>query len=223
MGKTTSNRRPWWRPWLNHGKPMADKTAKIAKLALPLLAFTVLASACSPPNTGYEFGFGTSVVSGIVELGPDNPRETDAIVVVLKNHDMFIPLNQRDEFSGAAHAEFTRNITHPTAHVVPVSKEGAYAISLPANVVSVDIMFVARNKLTRRAHFKRSAVIGRITYRAILATMPDWRSHFYTYLEPQLQEYIVEPRYRLSQGEQRLLGDWLTHQKQALEAERQSG
>lgn len=192
-------------------------------LALALLAMTALAGACSPPNTEYELGFGTTAVSGIVDLGLDSADESDAIVVVLKNHDMFIPIGQRDEFSGAVPPDFTRNITHPTAHVVRVSPGGAYLIDMPPNVVSMDIMFIARDKLTRRAHFKRSAMIGRIKYRAILQPMLDWRSHFYTYLEPQLQNYILEPRYKLSRPGQRRLGEWLNQQKKSLEAGRHQG
>ena len=190
------------------------------QFAWPLLAVVILFTGCLPPNTDYEFGLGTTVVAGIVDLGADDPIESDAIVVVLKNHDTFIPLGRRDEFSGASHPEFTRNITHPTAHVVPVSKAGTFTVYLPTNVVSVDILFIARNKLTRRARFNRSVGIGRINYRATLPTMPDWRSHFYTFLEPQLQQYIVEPRYQLSKGEQRMLGDWLTRQKKILETGR---
>lgn len=224
MGKTRSNRHSCD----GQAKVGTLRKVRIATLVLPTLAMTalalaVLAGACSPPNTEYELGFGTSAVLGIIDLGQDTADESDAIVVVLKNHDMFIPIGRRDQFSGAANPEFTRNITHPTAHVVRVSRKGAFLIDMPSNVVSMDIMFIARDKLTRRAHFKRSAAIGRIKYRAILASMPDWRSHFYTYLEPQLQEYIVEPRYRLSTLEQRMLGEWLSQQKQSLEAGRHQG
>ena len=199
------------------------RAAGVAFWIVHFISLVVLATGCSTADTEYEFGFGTTEVSGVVNLGPDNPDDADAIVVVLKNHDMFIPLDQRDEISGIEHQGFTRNITHPTAHVVPVSSEGAFTINMPSNVVSVDIMFIARNKLTRRVQFRRSAVIGRIKYRPTLASMPDWRSHFYTYLEPQLQEYIVEPRYRLSRPEQQILGDWLTHQKESLETGRHQG
>lgn len=188
-----------------------------------VISLALLATGCSTADTEYEFGFGTTEVFGVVDLGQDDPEDADAIVVVLKNHDMFIPLDRRDEISGIEYQGFTRNITHPTAHVIPVSREGAFTIQIPSNVVSVDIMFIARNKLTRRVQFRRSAVIGRIKYRPTLVSMPDWRNHFYTYLEPQLQEYIVEPRYQLSRSEQRILGDWLTHQKNNLETGRHQG
>ena len=199
------------------------RAAGIAVWIAQFMTLAALATGCSTANTEYELGFGTSVVSGTVNLGLDDQGDTTPIVVVLKNHDMFIPQNRRDEFTGAPHPEFTPNFTHPTAHVVAVSSEGAFSIYLPPNVVSVDILFIARDRLTRHVQFRRSALIGRIKYRADLAAMPDWRSHFYTYLEPQLQEYIVEPRYRLSRSEQRILGDWLTDQKNNLESGRRQG
>lgn len=192
--------------------------AKFAGIAL--LGLLVMLAGCFPPNTDYEFGFGTSMVTGTMDLGGDDPIASDAIVVVLKNHDTFIPLGRREEFSGAAHPEFTRSITHPTANVVPVARSGAFVVRMPTDVVSVDIMFIARDRLTRRVRFTRSAIIGRIKYRAVLPRMPDWRSHFYTFLEPQLQQFIVEERYRLPRAEQKVLGDWLDHQKQTLESSR---
>lgn len=187
--------------------------AKFAGIAL--LGLLVMLAGCFPPDTHYEFGFGTSMVTGTMDLGADDPIASDAIVVVLKNHDTFIPLGRREEFSGAAHPEFTRSITHPTANVVPVARSGAFVVHMPTDVVSVDIMFIARNRLTRRVRFNRSAAIGRIIYHAALPSIPDWRSHFYTFLEPQLQQFIVEERYQLPRAEQKVLGDWLDHQKQA--------
>ncbi len=87
---------------------------------------------------------------------------------------------------------------------------------MPADVVSVDIMFIAADHLTDTFRFARSLGLGRITYTAVLRPMRDWRSHFHTFLEPQLQHLIVEHRYRLAQREQKLLGEWLEAQKARL-------
>lgn len=187
--------------------------------ALALLCALLLAG-CFPPQTDYEFGLGTTEVAGVVDLGNKDPTESDAIVVVLKNHHTFIPRSGGAAFSDDARSEFRGSITRPTAHVQRVDRAGAYYIDMPADVVSVDILFIAFNRLTMRRHFDRSVGIGRINYRAILPAMPGWRDHFYTFLEPQLQEMIVDSRYRLSRAEQKLLGDWLDAQKKLLEAGR---
>jgi nicotinamide riboside kinase len=46
----------------------------------------------------------------------------------------------------------------------------------------------------------------------------DWRSHFYTYLQPQLEHLITEQRYELSAFDQERLTAWLNDQKRRLES-----
>jgi hypothetical protein len=50
--------------------------------------------------------------------------------------------------------------------------------------------------------------------------MRDWRSHFYTYLIPELEHVIVEPRYQLPLPDQAQLSTWIGAQRKRLEAER---
>ncbi|MCZ6645994.1 MAG: hypothetical protein O7B79_07120 [SAR324 cluster bacterium] len=184
------------------------------------LPLCLLLIGCAPPNTAYDFGLGTTEVAGVVDLGGADPSESDAIVVVLKNHYTFITTGSGSVLSGDTHPEFRSSITRPTAHIQRIDQSGSYLIDLPADVVSVDVLFLASNYLSKRMHFARSVGIGRINFRAVLPLIPDWRNHFYTYIQPQLQELIVDARYRMAEREQKLLGDWLAARKQTLEAKR---
>jgi hypothetical protein len=194
--------------------------ARIAiQLFLPALISLSLPG-CLPPHADYEVGFGTTEIIGTVRVGETDPVESDAIIVILKNHYKFIPLSQTDDFFVRGPPETIRSITHPTAHIQRVDPSGRFLIHMPADVISVDIMFIAADHLTDTFHFARSLGLGRITYVATLRAMHDWRSHFYTYLEPQLQHLIVEQRYRMADKEQKALGDWLHDQKRRIEAGR---
>ena len=175
---------------------------------------------CAPPNTEYKFGLSTTSVTGTVIVEDGGPDKVQPIIVVLKNHDTFIPRTGQDGFENSSHPVFQQNFTHPTAHVQRVDASGQYVINMPVDVVSMDILFIAKDRLTRRVHFDRRVGIGRINYRAILPVISGWRSHFYTFLEPQLQELIVEDRYQLPERQQQFLDDWLDAQKQRMESGR---
>lgn len=188
------------------------KTSLFFCWALALMAAPALYG-CLPPRADFEVGFGTTEIVGTVNVGTGGAAGHDALVVILKNHYKFIPLYQNDNFGPRNSLARAGSITHPTAHVQEVGASGTFAISMPFDVVSVDVMFIAPDHLTDTFSYARSLGLGRITYRADLPPMPDWRGHFYTFLEPQLQDLIVDQRYQLADRDQKRLGDWLLAQK----------
>ncbi len=189
---------------------------------LPVLAVLFLPG-CLPPQADFEFGLGTTEIVGTVELAEEGAGKPEAIIVTLKNHYKFSPVPGDGSPLPARENYAAGSVTHPTAHVQNLEPSGRFAISIPSDVVSVDVMFIAADHLTDTFRFTRSLGIGRVTYRATLQPMPDWRGHFYTFLEPQLQDLIVDQRYRLPDREQKWLGDWLLAQKKRLEAAPRGG
>ncbi len=172
---------------------------------------------CLPPGAEFKFGLGTTKVVGTVgaKNGSQPPAET--IIVVQKNHHQFVSLGSAEP-GALPPLQGSRILTHPTAHVETIDGKGNFSVSMPTDVVSMEIWFIAPNRLTRVFRISRVLGMGRITYHASLPAAPDWRSHFYTYLEPQLQHLIVEKRYRLTDKDQISLGKWLTAQKLKLES-----
>lgn len=171
------------------------------RFCVALLAATALA-ACVPAGAEYDFGYATHQVSGRYELAGFRAENGAALAIVYKQHYKFL-----DVTTG-------KRITHPTAHVVVVRANGAYSVDMPNDVTEVDILFVAPDYLTHQFRFKRQIGIGNITFNPKLKPMIRWRDHYYTYLLPQLEHLIVDVRYKLSNREQQILGDWL-HQQQA--------
>jgi hypothetical protein len=172
--------------------------------ALPAL----LLVSCLPPEATFRPGIGTGEIRGTVDLPPPDPDAGPPLIVVYKHHNKLIG------FQGE------RAVTHPTAHLATVGEFGQFTISMPADVTSMDIFFVAPGRLTDVFHFQRQLGIGVVTYRARLPVIPDWRSHFYTYLEPELEHVIVESRYGLSPNDSETLARWLSDQTRRLESRR---
>jgi hypothetical protein len=109
-------------------------------------------------------------------------------------------------------------ITRQTVMLVTAGAQGEFRIPMPQDVVMVDVLFAAPERLTDTFHFRRQLGIGTVTYTARLPPVPDWRGHFYTFLAPQLEHLIVEARYGLSIPDQERLVKWLTEQKRRLDA-----
>lgn len=168
------------------------------------ILLTVLLSACLPPQASYDFGLGTSRVSGVLTVSDDASAPGGALIVVYKYHHQFV--TQGD---GSA-------VLRPSAHVVRPGREGAYSVSVPADVVRLEMLFIAPGHLTEVFRFQRQLGVGDIRYRATLQPMQDWRSHYYTFLSPQLEYLIVEERYRLAPAEAQQLAEWLQAQSARL-------
>jgi hypothetical protein len=187
--------------------PRASACPRPRRSAWPLLILvTPLLASCFPPQASFRAGFGTTEIVGTVE-GAD-PAMGVPLVIAYKYHHQFVALDSEPA------------VTHPSAHVVVVGPSGEFRVSMPSDVTSMELFFVAPERLTDLFHFSRQLGVGTVVYRAGLKPMPNWRSHFYGYLEPELEHLIVEPRYRLSAPDQARLAEWISGQQRRLEAAR---
>jgi len=175
-------------------------------LGFALASIPALAG-CFPPQASYSFGVSTSEVVG--QFAVDEPETAGApLILVYKYHYTFMEL------------EPGKVLTRPTASLAAVRPDGSFAISVPTDVVDLEVFFISPDRLTDLFQFHKQVGIGRIVYRARLPVMRDWRSHFYTYLIPELEHVIVEPRYQLPLPDQAQLSTWIGAQRKRLEAER---
>lgn len=178
-----------------------------AGMGLALIAFLPWLAGCVPQGATYSLGMSTTEIAGQVEV--EEPATSGAaLVLVYKYHYTFVEM------------EPGVFLTHPTASLVPVGPDGAFSISVPNDVVAVEAFFIAPDRLTDLFQFHKQVGVGRIVYRPKLPRMFDWRSHFYTYLAPELEHVIVESRYDLPLQDQATLSAWLTGQRNRLEAKR---
>ena len=179
----------------------AGRTRSIPLRLILLLALQVpLLGACLPPQASFSLGLGTSHIHGFIITAPEQTLPGGPLVVAYAYHHQFV-----------TRADGTALLV-PTGRVVKPGPQGDFVIDVPADVVRMEILFIAPGYLTDLFRFQRQLGVGDIEYRAALQAMPDWRSHYYTYLSPRLEELILDQRYRLAPAEQQLLGQWLRMQ-----------
>jgi hypothetical protein len=162
-------------------------------------------SGCLPDQANFRFGLSTSEIVGVLDL-TDSDTSGPPLILVYKHHYLF------------AEVEPGVILTHPTAHLATVGLDGAFTITVPTDVVEIDAFFIAPNRLTDEFRFHKQVGIGRIVYRPNLPRMSNWRSHFYTYIAPELDHVIVERRYEMPVHDQAVLSAWLLDQRKRLEA-----
>lgn len=186
-------------------RPLAPFSAARRLTLLILLVLGLLAAGCLPQDASFNLGLSTGRIDGNVDMAALDASLGAPIVVAIKHHHRF-----------SGYQEDERPVTHPTAHVVRVYRDGRFTVSMPSDVVSMEIMVLIPGFLSRSYSFKRSLGLGNITLRPTLTRQPEWRSHFYTFIQPQVQHLIVETRYQLADAEQQQLATWLTAQQQRL-------
>ena len=182
---------------------MVPPSRALIKQAAGLIGFFMLAG-CLPPQADYSFGLSTERITGFLNAPGLTPAQGTPLIVVYKFHRSF------------AGAPPQGPVLTPTAHVVHVARSGAFSIGIPWDVVAANVFFIAPGRLTEILQFKRTLGMGAITYRAQLKPITNWRDHYYTFLNPQLQHLIVEKGYRLSPGDLRQLSQWLDFQDRRL-------
>ena len=181
--------------------------------ATPLLAtlgLAALLSACLPHEADFRFGVSTSEVDGYVESdgGPLDTR--DILIVVFQHHYLFETM------------ETEQRVYRVSADIRGVERDGTFRVPMPSDVVTLELIVVAPDRLSTEFRFNRQVGIGQVAYHPILQAHSQWYSHFYTYIQPLLSNLIVERRYQLSNEDQQRLGDWLTVQSARMDALRAS-
>jgi hypothetical protein len=169
-------------------------------LVLALLAWTALLSGCLPPQASYHVGLGTNRISGFLDPAPQRPSPGGSLIVVYAYHHTFI-----ERGDGSV-------LLVPSAQVLRPGQAGDFIIEVPADVVRMEVLFIAADHLTQVFRFQRQVGVGDIDYSAKLPVMADWRSHYYTYLSPQLEELILDRRYRLAPEQVQMLSQWMHDQ-----------
>lgn len=166
---------------------------------------------CFPADADFRWGVGTTAIVGAVEA-PGEPKLDfhDVLIVVYQTHYLFQQI------------ESERPVYRVSADLRSVDKYGEFRVPMPSDVVSLELIVIAPDRLTGQFKFNRQVGIGQVIYTPELLLHNDWYSHFYTYIQPMLSHLIVEPRYQLSMEDQQRLGDWIQTQSDRMQALRRA-
>ncbi len=175
----------------------------ITTLALAFALFGL--EACLPAEADYRFGLGTSEIVGIVDTDGGAPDPDKVLIVIFQHHYLFETVGGQEK------------VYRVSAALNEVDRHGRFVVHMPSDVVTLELLFIAPDRLTEEFKFNRQIGIGQVSYRASLEHHPNWHAHFYTYLQPMLSHLIVEPRYQMSLEDQKRLGDWLLFENARLD------
>lgn len=176
----------------------------------------IFTAGCAPAGADFEFGFGTNEIVGGVVVEEGHPNNAPPFVVAYHHHYKFIPFGPAAD-NPRKHPDQFQSITHPTAQIVKVNPEGKYKVKMPADVVGIELFFIASGRLTQTFSYRRSLGLGKITFNTTLPHNAGYKSHFYTYLQPQLSWIITEKRFKLSNPSLQFLSEWLTQEAKKLQ------
>ena len=68
-----------------------------------------------------------------------------------------------------------------------------------------------------RFRFQRQMGIGELRYKARLNVESNWREHLILEVSPFLENFILEPRYKLAPTHQLFIGDWLDREREKVQ------
>jgi hypothetical protein len=169
-----------------------------------------LLSACLPHEADFRVGVSTSEVVGYVEADSGSLDPRDILIVVFLHHYLFETL------------ETEQRVYRVSADIRGVERDGTFRVPMPSDVVSLELIVVAPDRLSTEFRFNRQVGIGQVSYHPMLQAHAKWYSHYYTYVQPMLSNLIVERRYQLSNDDQQRIGDWLTLQSARMDALREA-
>ncbi len=189
-----------------------------------MAAVLLLLAACLPEGVSWRAGWGSRQVRVVIS-DEEGGQLSYALGVAYKYHHTFIRLDGAEEGGEENLAQKVgqddgRPLRRISAQVLRPDANGVMVISMPPDVVELEMLFMAPRRLTKVLRLRHQLGLGDIFYQAQLQSMSDWRSHYYTYLVPRLQPLLTEEGYGLSPRSQQLLGEWLSDRQQVLEAGR---
>ncbi|MDH4121462.1 MAG: hypothetical protein OEV94_07150 [Deltaproteobacteria bacterium] len=176
-------------------------------------------SGCLPNNATFDAGFSTTQVDGTLTVGGTLPDQGETLIVAIYQQYRFVNLEDAQETSRTGgNLEAGEKVTAPIADIIWPDEDGRYRVEVPTNTVGLELYFIAPGHLSDQARFRPQIGVGAIHYPLTLTAIPDWRNHFYTFVDPFLASLITEKRYHLGELDQKRLGDWLEREHKRLEA-----
>ena len=158
--------------------------------------------ACFSKPVEFEAGWATRWIEGTMLSEKNSELEAEAFIIVLEYFSRFVQLEDR------------QTLYIPRAKLVRPEPGGRYEISFDIRASAIEAVFIAYGHWLERFRFQRQMGIGELRYEARMKTLESWREHFILEVSPFLENFILEPRYKLAPLDQLFIGDWLSRQRE---------
>ncbi|MEE3122187.1 MAG: hypothetical protein VX399_06300 [SAR324 cluster bacterium] len=161
-----------------------------------------LFTACFPPQVEFEAGWATKRIEGKMLSERGNETGADSFIIVLEYFSRFVQLENHQA------------LYIPRAKLVRPEPGGRYEIYFDLRASAIEAVFIADGYKLERFRFQRQTGIGELRYKARMKPLESWREHFILEVSPFLENFILEPRYKLAPSHQLFIGDWLNRQRE---------
>ncbi len=166
------------------------------------LLITLLLSGCYPESLNYKPGWGTRFIEGTLLDESGVALKSKCFIVVLEYYSQFI------QFEKESH------LYAPKARLIFPQENGQFRISFDIHASAIELVFFSSGYEMQRFRFKRQIGVGKLNYEARLRESKFWRNEFLLRINPYLENFILEQRYKMPDSHQLFLGDWLDSERE---------
>ena len=160
---------------------------------------------CFSSSVDFETGWATRHIEGTMLDSAGGELGGEAFIIVLEYFSRFVQFSDEQP------------IFIPRARLVRLQDGGRFRIQFDLRASAIETVFIAPQYRMERFRFQRQMGIGELRYQARLNAESNWREHLILEVSPFLENFILEPRYKLAPTHQLFIGDWLDREREKVQ------
>ena len=172
------------------------------KIVLTSALLTGLMSACFNKSVEFEAGWATRQIEGTMLNSGGEELEKDSFIMVLEYYSRFVQFEEE------------QILYVPQAKLIRPGKGGRFRINFDFRASAIETVFISSKHRMERFRFQRQMGIGELYYEAKMTPESNWREHLILEVSPFLENFILEPRYKLAPVHQLFIGEWLDRERE---------
>ena len=173
------------------------------KISFVLFFFLIL-SGCYTGSMDYQFGWTTRWINGNIKDTSEDPLASKSFIILLEYHSQFI------QFEGNA------PIYVPKARLIFPDPNGHFKIPFHLDASAFKLSVVAEGYAMQSFPFQRQIGVGDLHYQIRMQATEVWKNEFLIHINPFLENFILEQRYKMPETQQLFIGEWLSEQRKKL-------
>ena len=160
---------------------------------------------CFSSSVDFETGWATRHIEGTMLDSTGGELGGEAFIIVLEYFSRFVQFSDEQP------------IYIPRARLVRLQDGGRFRIQFDLRASAIETVFIAPQYRMERFRFQRQMGIGELRYQARMNAESNWREHLILEVSPFLENFILEPRYKLAPTHQLFIGDWLDREREKVQ------
>ena len=160
---------------------------------------------CFSSSVDFETGWATRHIEGTMLDSTGGELGGEAFIIVLEYFSRFVQFSDEQP------------IYIPRARLVRLKDGGRFRIQFDLRASAIETVFIAPQYRMERFRFQRQMGIGELRYQARMNAESNWGEHLILEVSPFLENFILEPRYKLAPTHQLFIGDWLDREREKVQ------